>query len=68
MRAAGTSTAVLDDAPVTLDAGTNTIIYAIGSLSGGTFTVAAQVLARPPLLSPRRARVQRTRQHRRPGQ
>jgi hypothetical protein len=44
VRAAGTSTAVLDDAPVTLDAGTNTIIYAIGSLSDGTFTVAAQVL------------------------
>jgi Domain of unknown function (DUF4397) len=48
VRAAGTSTAVLDDAPVTLDPGTNTIIYAIGSLSDGTFTVAAQVLpARP---------------------
>ena len=44
VRAAGTSTAVLDDAPVTLDPGTNTIIYAIGSLSDGTFTVAAQVL------------------------
>ena len=44
VRAAGTSTAVLDDAPVMLDAGTNTIIYAIGSVAGGTFTVAAQVL------------------------
>ena len=44
VRAAGTSTAVLDDAPVTLDRGTNTIIYAIGSLRDGTFTVAAQVL------------------------
>ncbi len=44
VRAAGTSTAVLDDAPVTLDPGTNTIVYAIGSLSGGSFTVAVQVL------------------------
>ena len=44
VRAAGTSTAVLDDAPLTLDAGTNTIVYAIGSLSGGSFTVATQVL------------------------
>jgi len=44
VRAAGTSTAVLDDAKVSLDPGTNTIIYAIGSLSDGTFTVAAQVL------------------------
>ena len=43
VRAAGTSTAVLDDAPVTLDPGTNTIVYAIGSLSG-SFTVAVQVL------------------------
>ena len=39
VRAAGTSTAVLDDAKVSLDPGTNTIIYAIGSLSDGTFTV-----------------------------
>jgi hypothetical protein len=44
VRAAGTATAVLDDAPVTLDPGTNTIVYAIGSLSGGSFTVAVQVL------------------------
>jgi hypothetical protein len=44
VRAAGTATAVLDDAPVTLARGTNTIIYAIGSLSDGTFTVATQVL------------------------
>ena len=44
VRAAGTTTAVLDDAPLTLDPGTNTIVYAIGSLSGGSFTVAAQVL------------------------
>ena len=44
VRAAGTSTAVLDDAKVGLDPGTNTVIYAFGSLSGGTFTVAAQVL------------------------
>jgi Domain of unknown function (DUF4397) len=44
VRAAGTSTAVLDDAPVNLAAGTNTIVYAIGDLAGGTFTVAAQVL------------------------
>jgi hypothetical protein len=44
VRAAGTTTAVLDDAPVTLDPGTNTIVYAIGSLSGGSFTVAVQVL------------------------
>jgi len=44
VRAAGTATAVLDDAPVTLDPGTNTIVYAIGSLSGGSFTVATQVL------------------------
>jgi hypothetical protein len=44
VRAAGTATAVLDDAPLTLDPGTNTIVYAIGSLSGGSFTVAAQVL------------------------
>ena len=33
VRAAGNPTAVLDDAPVTLDPGTNTIVYAIGSLS-----------------------------------
>src|SRR5262245_46581489 len=44
VRAAGTSTAVLGDAPVDLAAGTNTIVYAIGDLTGGTFTVAAQVL------------------------
>jgi Domain of unknown function (DUF4397) len=44
VRPAGTATAVLDDAPVTLDPGTNTIVYAIGSLSGGSFTVAVQVL------------------------
>ena len=44
VRAAGTSTAVLDDASVTLDPGANTIVYAIGSLSGGSFTVAVQVL------------------------
>ena len=44
VRAAGTSTAVLDDAPVDLAAGTNTIVYAIGDLAGGTFTVAAEVL------------------------
>jgi len=48
VRAAGTTTTVLDDAPLSLDAGTNTIVYAIGSLSDGTFTVATQVLpARP---------------------
>jgi hypothetical protein len=44
VRAAGTSTAVLDDAPVDLDAGTNTVVYAIGDLAGGMFTVAVQVL------------------------
>jgi hypothetical protein len=44
VRAAGTTTTVLDDASVHLAAGTNTIIYAIGSLSGGTFTVVTQVL------------------------
>jgi uncharacterized protein DUF4397 len=44
VRAAGTSTAVLDDAPVDLAAGSNTIVYAIGDLAGGTFTVATQVL------------------------
>ena len=44
VRAAGTTTTVLDDAPLSLDAGTNTIVYAIGSLSDGTFTVATQVL------------------------
>ena len=43
--------AVLDDAPVDLAAGTNTIVYAIGDLAGGSFTVAAQVLLRPSVLS-----------------
>jgi len=48
VRAAGTSTAVLDDAPVDLAAGTNTIVYAIGDLAGGSFTVAAEVLSVRP--------------------
>jgi hypothetical protein len=31
-------------APVTLAAGTNTIVYAVGDLAGGTFTVVPQIL------------------------
>jgi hypothetical protein len=44
VRVAGTSTAVLDDVPLELVAGTNTVVYAIGSVPGGTFTVVPQVL------------------------
>jgi hypothetical protein len=39
---------VLDDAPVDLAAGTNTIVYAIGDLAGGSFTVAVEVLSVRP--------------------
>jgi hypothetical protein len=31
-------------APVTLDGGTNTIVYAVGDLGGGTFTVVPQII------------------------
>jgi hypothetical protein len=35
---------VAPKAPVTLTAGTNTIVYAVGDLAGGTFTVVPQII------------------------
>ncbi|MEM8904956.1 MAG: DUF4397 domain-containing protein, partial [Actinomycetota bacterium] len=42
--AATGTTEVLFDAPVTVSAGQNTIVYAVGDLAGGTFGLMAQVL------------------------
>ena len=39
------STVVVPDTPLTLKAKTNTIVYAVGDLAGGSFTVIVQVLA-----------------------
>ena len=38
------SVVVVPDTPLTLKAKTNTIVYAVGDLAGGSFTVIVQVL------------------------